>query len=75
MAPKFGHAPAADGPRLVLRIGALTVLRLGKPQPSRPNFHDRQQIRPLVIINAERDSQRHACRDSGWETAEKLAVG
>lgn len=39
--------------RALVRVGALRVLQLGQPQPSRPQFHDRNQIFPLGYM-AER---------------------
>lgn len=39
---------------MALRVGALTVVRLGLPQPSRPHFHDANQIRPLGFSSRRR---------------------
>ena len=37
----------AAPPPVILRIGALRVLKLGAPQPAKPAFHDRHQVLPL----------------------------
>ena len=42
----------------ILRVGALRVLALGTPQPSKPAFHDRHVVLPLGFT-ARRACQRH----------------
>lgn len=38
---------AAAAESVLLQVGQLKVLRLGRPQPARPQFHERHQIFPL----------------------------
>lgn len=49
-APSAAAAPL----RAILRIGALRVLRLGKPQPGKPQFHDATHVLPLGFLARRR---------------------
>ena len=52
--PPNGGAAEAPPPGVILRIGALRVLRLGLPQPGRPAFHDSGLVTPLGFLSRRR---------------------
>ena len=53
--PGASATPSASAtPQVILRIGALRVLKLGLPQPGKAPFHDTQQVFPLGYLARRR---------------------
>ena len=53
-APAPALAGAGTPATAILRVGALRVLSLGAPQPTKPAFHDRHTILPLGYVARRR---------------------
>ena len=54
MPPPPPPPPPTTNPTVILRIGALRVLKLGEPQPTRPAFHDANTVTPLGYLARRR---------------------